>query len=925
MHDQEQYRFLFDNMAAGAYFQDRDGMLTDANSAALDLFDLTREQFIGCHAGNLERTLFAEDGNQIPLDQHPAMIAQRTGESVSNFIAGLYLPRRKSRIWLNISATPVCLKDQQTPNQVIVTLHDITYQKQISDIHASRLHLMRFAESHTLRELFVETLDDLERLTGSTIGFYHFYDAASQAISLQEWSTRTKAELCNTEGNEEHYNLCQAGVWADCLRQEQPVIHNDYASLQHRRGLPEGHAPIIRELVVPVKRQNRIVAILGVGNKPVDYTEEDITTVSLFADLAWDIAEKKQAESRLKQATYHYEILTNTSRDGFWVTDDSGHILAANKTICQMYGYRAEELPGKSLRDFDALEDREQMSSHIENIRQRGYERFETRHFTKDGKLLDVEVSTAYIPENKTYMGFVRDISERKRNNEALRASEERFRSLFENIPDAVFLTIPDGKIIAANPAACSMLGYTEEELQSLDRSDLLDINDPRLAKGLTMRERYGRVQGWKLSAIRKNGEKFPVEVDSVILPGSTLQSFVIMRDITEVIRRDERDRQIQKMEAIGRLTGGVAHDFNNLLTPIIGISELLLHNLDPGDSRRESVEAILRAGFRAADLVNQLLAFSRQQTLSIKPVDINQIVANFKRLLRRTIPENIAIEFIPASNIDMVLAEHGQIEQVILNLAVNASDAMPDGGKLTIETSRRKIREGDTPKDPFLKPGSYILLTVSDTGYGIDVETGKHLFEPFFSTKGKHGTGLGLATVYGIVKQHNGFIRVDSAPGKGCRFEIFFPIAGLPHGTDKPDLVTATRAAGTETILLVEDDAEVLQLVRTVLEEQGYTVIAAQTGSEALAALKSQQEKVHLLLTDVILPVMNGKEIYLEAVKDHPDLKVLYMSGYTDDIIAHHGVLDEGVDYIKKPFSCDALAIRVREVLELENPRESG
>lgn len=372
---------------------------------------------------------------------------------------------------------------------------------------------------------------------------------------------------------------------------------------------------------------------------------------------------------------------------------------------------------------------------------------------------------------------------------------------------------------------------------------------------------------------------------------------------------------QSQKMEAIGRLSGGMAHDLNNLLTPILGYSELLSE--DPGISsdQKESLSEIMNSGIRARDLVKQLLAFSRKQMLELVPLNINEIINNFSKLLHRTIPENIAIKIHLSNDIQPVLADVNQIEQIIMNLAVNAAAAMPDGGELTIETKMKELDSDYVSTHLDVHPGSYVMLAVSDTGYGMSKETCDHIFEPFYSTKGEKGTGLGLATVFGVVKQHEGNIWLNSEPNKGTTFKVFLPTTVNMPASDNVVVNTSSDIKGTETILLVEDDERVRNLTIAILQQYGYTVVSAKDGNDALRELTLYQGNINLLLTDVIMPGMNGKELYKKALEEHPDLKVLYMSGYTNDIINHQGALDRGIHFIQKPFLSKDLARKIRAV----------
>ncbi|MFP4350577.1 MAG: PocR ligand-binding domain-containing protein [Desulfococcaceae bacterium] len=386
-----------------------------------------------------------------------------------------------------------------------------------------------------------------------------------------------------------------------------------------------------------------------------------------------------------------------------------------------------------------------------------------------------------------------------------------------------------------------------------------------------------------------------------------------------ERARLEERFHQSQKLESIGRLAGGVAHDLNNLLSPILGYSEMLLADAVGMDPRRDSLTAIVTAGQRARDLVRQLLAFGRKQTLKVEPVDLNILLKHFHRLLRRTIREDIVIHMDLARALPPIQGDAGQLEQVVMNLAVNAQDAMPDGGELTIETSAAVLDEAYAARHEGVTPGSYVMLAVSDTGCGMDAETREHIFEPFFTTKEKHkGTGLGLATIYGIVKQHAGHIWIYSEPGAGSTFKIYLPVAGREVSAKSEAARTQPAAdpGGSETILVVEDNQQVRELTNTILEREGYRVLSAHSGESALVELNRHQGPVHLLLTDVVMPDMNGRELFDKISATHPHMKVLYMSGYTDNVIAHRGVLDADIGFIQKPFVVTGLAAKVREVL---------
>jgi PAS domain S-box-containing protein len=519
-----------------------------------------------------------------------------------------------------------------------------------------------------------------------------------------------------------------------------------------------------------------------------------------------------------------------------------------------------------------------------------------------------------------------RIIAERTReletSNEQLRLTQFSVDSATE----AIVWIDRDGRFLYVNDAACRLLGHSREEM--LERS-VPDINPARtpaawLAHWTRLKQEHSLTFDAELRGAA--GRRIPVEINAnyVAFAGREFNCSFI-RDVGERRRADaerarleEHLRQAQRMESIGQLAGGVAHDFNNLLTPILGYAELLLE--EPGDSRcsREALTAIQHAATRARDLTRQLLAFSRKQILSLKPVDLRDVVRGFEKLLRRTLREDIQIRIRLPEVLGIARADVGQIEQVLMNLAVNAQDAMPDGGMLTIELMNADLDRQLTDQQGGMLAGPCVLLAVSDTGTGMDNETRERLFDPFFTTKAKgRGTGLGLSTVFGIVRQHGGGIWVYSEPGQGSTFKIYLPqdnTAPPPTGRAAP---AARDPRGTETVMVVEDTREVREVVTTLLGRRGYHVLTATGVEQCRQKIERHGGPIHLLLTDVIMPGLNGRQLYEQLLARQPGLKVLYMSGYTDDVIANRGVLEEGVQFIQKPFTARALAEKVRQALD--------
>jgi len=516
------------------------------------------------------------------------------------------------------------------------------------------------------------------------------------------------------------------------------------------------------------------------------------------------------------------------------------------------------------------------------------------------------------------------------RSDEALRESEARYRLVARVTFNAIWDWDVMRNEVVWNEGVQTLFGYSADEVEPqrdwwTERIHLEDKD--RINAGLDRLLDSGEQIWSEEYRFRCSNGSYASVIDRGYVmhddEGKPVRMIGAILDITERKQLEDQLRQSQKMEVVGRLAGGIAHDFNNLLTVITGYSKLLLQrDLDDHDPRRKYVVEIDKAGERAAALTHQLLAFSRKQVLQPEVLDLNVVIAEMDKMLQRLIGEDINLVTVPGKGLGWVKADPGQMEQVIVNLAVNARDAMPLGGKLTIETANVELDERYAHQRAEVTSGPYVMLAVSDTGMGIDEETLSHIFEPFFTTKeqGK-GTGLGLATAYGIVKQSGGHLWVYSEVGRGTMFKVYLPRIGEVVEAAAPGSSRIALSQGSETILLVEDEAGVRALILEVLTERGYTVLEACNGDEALRLCEQRSSPIHLLLTDVVMPGgMNGRELAEQLTSLHPELKVLYMSGYTDEAIIHHGVLDRGTIFLQKPFTPDALERKAREVLEMAN-----
>jgi len=648
-----------------------------------------------------------------------------------------------------------------------------------------------------------------------------------------------------------------------------------------------------------------------------------------FFSQVQDITERKRAEEALREIDERFQAFLNNSPSPIFIKDTEGRYVIVNRRFETALRVRQEDIRGKTDAEVFAPGQAAAFRAHdLQVLRAGASMEFEEVAQHEDGPhtsivckfpLLDAE-GTVYATG-----GIATDITQRKLMEEALRRSEARYRELLDNTAYGIYHCAPDGQLLEANPALASMLGYSsKEELLTLNLAKDIYRNPEDCARLIQLSRQSGRLREAEAVWRRKDGKPITVRINGRTLRddrGELLGTEGIVENLTEWRELERQFRQAQKMEAVGRLAGGIAHDFNNLLTVISGHTEILSSLIEPDERPRRSVEQIGKAAGRAASLTRQLLAFSRMQILQPKVLDLNVVVAELSKMLPSLIGEDIGLIFAPEPKLGRVKADPGQIEQVIMNLAVNARDAMPQGGKLVIQTKNFVMDADYARTHPPAIPGQYAMLTVSDTGHGMDAETQSRIFEPFFTTKeqGK-GTGLGLATVYGIVKQSGGFIWVYSEPGQGTRFEIYLPRVDEPIALAEPGNHGLANLAGSETLLLVEDQEDLRDLVGGFLRENGYTVLEARDGIEGLEVAEQHHGQIQLLVTDVVMPRMGGWELAERLVSLRPGLKVLYLSGYSEYSVAHHAAKYRPGTLLEKPFLMNMLAQKVREILEKPN-----
>ncbi|MDO9042982.1 MAG: GAF domain-containing protein [Desulfocapsaceae bacterium] len=801
----------------------------------------------------------------------------------------------------------------------------------------SLANIFQFQTTHQ-QELLDYALEQAILLTDSMVGYICYYEEEKQEFTLNSWSREAMQE-CEIVGPPTRFQLDKTGLWGEAVRQRKPTIVNDFQRENPlKKGCPQGHVALHNYLTIPVFREEQIVAVVAVANKTVDYDQEDITRLTLLMDAAWKLVERRHAEEALREnRTMLQQILDTLPQAIFWKDTESVY-LGCNRVFAQAAGLDdPAQIKGKN--DFELPWRKEETEAYRADDREVIGGKLTKKHIIEpqqqaDGSRIWIDTSKVPLLDHKGtaygVLGIFDNITEHREMEQALEQVSREWSAAMDASDDVIYLLNLERHIVRANKTFYLSTGTTPETAIGRHIVEIIhpqgeDVPCPVCCAQEEKRDLQIVMEAERLD----NPVARPLEITVKIVRDQEkrpISIFMTLHDLSasrkEMEEKTTLERQLQqaqKMESVGRLAGGVAHDFNNMLGVIIGHAEIAMNQVDPAQPLHASLMEIHKAAQRSADLTRQLLAFARKQTVAPKVLDLNETVAGMLNMLRRLIGENILLNWQPGKNLWFVKVDPSQIDQILANLCVNARDAIAGVGKLSIETGNRTLDDAYCATHPGCMPGEYVLLTVSDSGCGMDKATLAQIFEPFFTTKDVGvGTGLGLATVYGAIKQNNGFIYAYSEPGQGTTFTIYLP----RHRGQAEQVWTESvveLSTGQETILLVEDEQAILQMTTRMLEGLGYTVLAASTPAEAIRLAQEHTGNIRLLMTDVVMPEMNGWDLAEKLLSLDPHLKSLFMSGYTADIIGHHGILDETAHFLQKPFSTKELAVKVRETLDSE------
>jgi len=923
-------RTIFESSPECVKLLTAEGILLQMNQAGLAMLDAERaDQVVGHAAVDL-----VVPKHQAAFRALVAGVAAGTAGRLEFEVTTLKGARR----WLDTQMVPLRRDGNGSVDTLLALTHDVTQRRRAEQVQQATY---RISEAALSAENLHALLTDVHRIVGELMPAHNFYvalyDDATASLSFPYYVDEADPE------HDVRPRPLLRGMTEYVLRTGAPLLATPevYDGLVARGEVELIGAPSIDWVGAPLIVKDRTIGVVAAQSysEVVRYGAEDKEILIFVSSQIAMAVERKRAEDALRAQTELLQQIVEHIPVMLVFLDPKGSIEWGNREWTRVLGFKVEDARSNDI--FAALypdpAERQRLYDSIGSPTGQWTD-FRTR--TRDGRML--ETTWANVPlAQGGWLAIGVDITERKGAEGALRQSEERYRTFIEQSSEGVSrlefkppvpVTLAEeaqvdamyasATVAECNDAMARMYGFTEaRELVGARLADLHDQGDPANREQMRGFIRAGyRLNDSETRERDREGRPhvFLNNVVGFIEDGQLVRVWGTQRDVSEQRRLEEQFRQAQKMEAVGQLAGGIAHDFNNLLTAILGNTQLLLRELPPGDAMRGDVEEIRKASERAAGLTRQLLAYSRRQMLQPEILDLNVVVADMDRMLRRLIGEHIAFVCVPAPDLGRVRADPSQIEQVLVNLVVNARDAMSEGGRLTIETANVDLDAAYAEDHLGAAPGPYAMLAVTDTGTGMDATVRAHLFEPFFTTKevGK-GTGLGLATVYGIVKQSGGHISVYTEVDRGSSFKVYLPRVERPSGPAAAPSSRPGITRGSETVLVVEDDRAVLALSCRALEAEGYTILCASDGADALRIVERHGGEIHLLLTDVVMPGMSGRELAEQMTARRAGIRILYMSGYPGDAAVHHGALVRGSAFLQKPFAPDALARKVRETLD--------
>jgi PAS domain S-box-containing protein len=923
---EQQYRLIFDGNPIPMWVFDQETLaFLEVNDAAIQHYGYSREEFLAMTLRDIRPP------SEVPamLEYAHKLVAEETPTKLG--LAGVWVHRKKdgNLIDVEIKWSTISFKGRAAS---LTMANDITERKRIEHRDAALSQLGQSLSSATsameAAQIIKQVAHELFVWDAFTLDLYSSErDEASPILNVDTNREGQRFEIPTDGATRPPSPMARRIVTegAELILREEPIQMSGDS-------IPIGDVgrPSASLMLAPIRNRTKVIGILSIQSyTPKAYDRPDLTTLQTLADHCGGALERIWAEHALRESEQRFRYLFEGSPDAIFVEDFDGTVLDVNPAACQLHGLAREELIGRKVWDLVPVDCRADVARDFQLLAQGKVRQIEGISQTREGRAVPVEVRANCVEYagRPVILLHVRDITERKLAEAALRSSEMLFHSVWENSVDGMRLTDEEGIVVAVNQAFCKLVGMHRAELEGRPFTAIYAASEEpeRVLQRYRsrFRERLTEKQTERRLAL-SNGRVVTFEdtTSFVELRGQDPLLLGLFRDVTAQKRLEDQLRQAQKMEAIGQLAGGVAHDFNNILTVIHGHASLLGTggNLSPASNR--SSQQIIQAAERAAGLTRQLLTFSRRQVMQPRRLDMNEVVNNMTKMLARILGEDITLQLNYFPQPALVQADSGMMEQVLLNLSVNSRDAMPKGGQLALRISVHELDGGQLPHHPDARPGRFVCLSATDTGCGIPPENLRRIFEPFFTTKevGK-GTGLGLATVYGIVKQHQGWIEVDSGVGKGTTFKVFLPCCNEGVGAVSEAAPQPPVRGGSETILVVEDETPVRELVCNLLESHGYKILQAESGIKALEVWSQSKDRVDLVLTDLVMPDrMNGRELAERLWSERPHLKVIFTSGYSADVVGKDFVLRRGLNYLQKPYHPQQLAVTVRDCLDASN-----